>query len=68
MKEKLLKNWGLKIMAVLISFLVWFLVANIEDYSVTKTITGIPVSIMKRQLPIRIWSMRLYREKQWILK
>lgn len=46
MKEKLLKNWGLKLMAVLIAFLVWFLVANIEDYTVTKTITGIPVEIM----------------------
>lgn len=46
MKEKLLKNWGLKIMAVLISFLIWFLVANIEDYSVSKTITGIPVTIL----------------------
>lgn len=46
MKEKLLKNWGLKLMAALIAFLVWFLVANIEDYTVTKTITGIPVEIM----------------------
>lgn len=49
MKEKLLKNWGLKIMAVLISFLIWFLVANIEDYSVTKTITGIPVAILNEE-------------------
>lgn len=46
MKEKLLKNWGLKIMAVLIAFLVWFLVANIEDYTITKTITGIPVELL----------------------
>lgn len=46
MKEKILKNWGLKLMAVLIAFLVWFLVANIEDYTVTKTITGIPVEIL----------------------
>ena len=46
MKEKLLKNWGLKLMAVLIAFLVWFLVANIEDYTVTKTITGIPVELL----------------------
>ncbi len=49
MKEKILKNWGLKIMAVLISFLVWFLVANIEDYSITKTITGIPVVILNEE-------------------
>lgn len=46
MKEKILKNWGLKLMAVLLAFLVWFLVANIEDYTVTKTITGIPVEIL----------------------
>ena len=46
MKEKILKNWGLKLMAVLIAFLVWFLVANIEDYTVTKAITGIPVEIL----------------------
>lgn len=49
MKEKLLKNWGLKIMAVLIAFLVWFLVANIEDYSITRTITGIPVEILNEE-------------------
>lgn len=49
MKEKILKNWGLKILAVLISFLVWFLVANIEDYSISKTITGIPVTILKEE-------------------
>lgn len=49
MKEKLLKNWGLKIMAVLISFLIWFLVANIEDYSISKTITGIPVMILNEE-------------------
>lgn len=49
MKEKILKNWGLKIMAVLISFLVWFLVANIEDYSISKTITGIPVEILNEE-------------------
>lgn len=49
MKEKILKNWGLKIMAVLIAFVVWFLVANIEDYSITRTITGIPVEIMNEE-------------------
>lgn len=46
MKEKLLKNWGIKILAVLFAFIVWFLVANIEDYTITKTITGIPVTLM----------------------
>ncbi|MDE7367731.1 MAG: hypothetical protein K2N24_10280, partial [Lachnospiraceae bacterium] len=36
-------------MAVLIAFLVWFLVANIEDYSISKTITGIPVAILNEE-------------------
>lgn len=49
MKEKILKNWGLKIMAVVIAFLVWFLVANIEDYTITRTITGIPVAILNEE-------------------
>lgn len=46
MKEKILKNWGFKILALLLGFLLWFLVANIEDYSITKTITGIPVELL----------------------
>lgn len=53
MKEKILKNWGLKLMAVLLAFLVWFLVANIEDYTVTKTITGIPVEILNENANYR---------------
>ena len=36
-------------MAVLIAFLIWFLVANIEDYSISKTITGIPVAILNEE-------------------
>lgn len=49
MKEKILKNWGFKILALLLGFLLWFLVANIEDYSVTKTITGIPVALLNEE-------------------
>ena len=49
MKEKILKNWGFKILALLLGFVLWFLVANIEDYSITKTITGIPVEILNEQ-------------------
>ncbi len=49
MKEKILKNWGFKILAVFLGFFLWFLVANIEDYSVTKTITGIPVELLNEE-------------------
>lgn len=49
MKDKLLKNWGFKILALLLGFIVWFFVANIEDYSVTKTITGVPVTLLNQE-------------------
>lgn len=49
MKEKILENWGFKILALLLGFLLWFLVANVEDYSITKTITGIPVELLNEE-------------------
>ena len=49
MKETILRNWGFKILALLLGFVLWFLVANIEDYSVTKTITGIPVELLNTE-------------------
>lgn len=49
MKEKLLKNWGFKILALLLGFVIWFLVANVEDYSISKTITGIPVTLLNQE-------------------
>lgn len=49
MKDKLLKNWGFKILALLLGIVIWFFVANVEDYSVSKTITGIPVSLLNQE-------------------
>lgn len=49
MKEKLLKNWGFKILALLLGFVIWFFVANVEDYSISKTITGIPVTLLNQE-------------------
>lgn len=45
MKEKLLNNLGIKIGSIFLAFIVWILVANVDDYSVTKQITGIPVIV-----------------------
>ena len=45
-KNKLLDNLGLKILALLCSFVIWFVVMNLEDGVVTKTIYDIPVNII----------------------
>lgn len=43
MKEKLLSNIGIKILAVILAVILWMLIANIDDYSITKQIKNIPV-------------------------
>ena len=45
-KNKLLDNLGLKILALLCSFVIWFVVMNLEDGVITKTIYDIPVNII----------------------
>lgn len=46
MKEKLFGNLGLKILALITGFIVWVIVLNVDDYSVTKTIRDIPVTVI----------------------
>lgn len=43
MKKKIFNNFGLKILALAFAFLLWLIVMNITDYSVTAHIDGIPV-------------------------
>ena len=45
MKNKLLNNLGLKIAALILAFIVWFIVVNINDPNITKTVTGVPVTL-----------------------
>ena len=45
MKTRLLNNLGLKVAALILAFLAWLAVININDPVMTKTITGIPVSM-----------------------
>ncbi len=45
-KNKFFDNMGLKILALLCSFVIWFVVMNIQDGVVTKTIYDIPVDIV----------------------
>ena len=43
MKNKIFNNFGYKILAVFFAILLWLIVINITDYSVTVTIEDIPV-------------------------
>lgn len=45
MKKKIFNNIGLKILALLIAIIVWWVVMNIDDPLVKKTISGINVEL-----------------------
>ena len=45
-KPKIYSNLGLKLLSVVLGFLVWLLVLNIDDSAVTKTISNIPVTLV----------------------
>lgn len=45
-KNKIYSNLGLKLLSVILGFLVWLLVLNIDDSAVTKNIGNIPVNLI----------------------
>lgn len=45
-RNSLMKNFGLKILALLISFMLWLVVVNISDPVATSTISGVSVEIL----------------------
>lgn len=47
MKRKLTNNLGLKILSVLIAFVVWLVILNVDDPTITTRITGINVRTVK---------------------
>ena len=46
LKDFFTKNIGLKFLAILFAVLIWFIVMNIEDYNISKTIQDIPVKML----------------------
>lgn len=46
MKEKLTNNLSLKILSLIIAFLTWLVIINIEDPAIVGTFEGIPVEII----------------------
>ena len=49
MKEKLFSNLGLKLLAVILGFIVWVAVLNIDDSAVTKQIKDIPIELLNEE-------------------
>lgn len=49
MKEKLFSNLALKLLAVVLGFIVWVAVLNIDDSAVTKQIKDIPIELLNAE-------------------
>lgn len=50
MRKALTKNWGLKVLALGFSFLLWLAVVNVQDPVMTRTFTGIPVTVVHPEI------------------
>lgn len=50
MKKRFLNNWGLKILAFLITVLTWFIVVNADDPEITKPFSGIKVQVINEEV------------------
>lgn len=46
MKDKLFSNWGWKLLSLILGFAVWVTVLNVDDYSTTRQIRDIPVTLI----------------------
>lgn len=50
MKERLISNWGLKLISVVFAIILWLVVVNIDDPVTTKKFKNIPVNILSENL------------------
>lgn len=50
MKKKIFRNWGLKLMSLLLAFVLWFLAVQINDPKETVTFSGISVRLTNTNL------------------
>lgn len=46
LKKWVINNIGLKILAIVFAFVLWLVIVNIQDPEITRTVNGIPVSIL----------------------
>lgn len=50
MKKKILHNWGLKLISLLIAIILWFLVVKIDDPKDTRSFADVPVTLINTEL------------------
>ena len=46
MKEKLIKNLGIKILSVCLAMFLWIIIINVDDPVKTRTFTNVPVQVL----------------------
>ncbi|MBQ4425143.1 MAG: hypothetical protein II882_05350 [Lachnospiraceae bacterium] len=50
MFKKMLKNWPLKLLAVILALVVWFVIMSLADPTQTRTIGNIPIEILHEEI------------------
>lgn len=50
MKKKILRNWGLKLISLVIAFMLWYLAVSTEDPKGTRVFSNIPVVLKNAEL------------------
>ena len=50
MKDRLTKNFGTKVLSILLSIIVWLLITNVEDPVVPKEFKDVPVKLLNRDV------------------
>ena len=50
MRKRIFHNWGLKLASLILAFLLWLLVVQINDPKENETFTGIPVALINTEL------------------
>lgn len=50
MRKKLLHNWGLKLASLVLAFVLWFLVVQIDDPKDSRSFSNIPVTLKNTEL------------------
>ena len=46
MKNQILDHFGLKVLSLIIAIVIWVIVANVDDYTTTKQISGIEIEFI----------------------
>ena len=46
MKQKIMQNFTLKMLSLLVALVAWLIIINIEDLTISRTISGIPVEVI----------------------